>query len=83
MYNSPYVDDIQQKLASFNAISFLVLNYHLFMFTKYTDASVLPLIANSVIIVFWFCIGTNFLLTVPIQIICALLKLRKHYLTQK
>jgi hypothetical protein len=83
LYNSPFGDRIQQRLASFNAVSFLVLNYHLFLFTKYTDASMLPLVANSVICVFWFCIGTNFILTLPVQIVQAIIQLRIRYLANR
>jgi len=66
LYFAPHTDRIQQALASFNAVCLLILNYHLILFTKYTDASMLPQVANSVIILFWFCIGVNFSLTTPV-----------------
>lgn len=77
LYFTPYDDKVRQLQASFNAISFLLLNYHLLLFSKYTDSAMLPLVANSVICFFWFCISVNILLTVPIQLLKAIIHLRK------
>ena len=83
LYFTPFKDKVQQILASFNAVCFLLLNYHLFLFTKYTDASMLPQVANSVIYFFWFCIGVNFSLTAPVQLLRALIQLRYQFRMRK
>ena len=37
LYFTPQTDYFENKKACFNSVSFLLLNYHLFWFTKYTD----------------------------------------------
>jgi len=64
-YFSPFEDRTEQVRAIFNGVSYLFLNYHLFLFTEYTDLSIYPLIAKSVIGLLWISIGVNILLTVP------------------
>ena len=83
LYFAPFNDRIHQIQASFNSIFFLALNYHLFMFTKYNDATMLPKVANSVISLFWICIGANFLLTIPVKLFSLLLHIRKQFLACK
>ncbi len=82
-YFTPFNDRVQQILVSFNAVFLLLLNYHLFLFTKYTDATLLPQVANSVIYLFWFCVGVNFSLTAPVQLLRTLNKLRYQFLIRK
>jgi len=65
LYFSPYQNKMEQIRVSFNTVAFLALNYHLFLFTRYTDVSMFPRIANSVICLFWLCISVNILFTVP------------------
>lgn len=65
LYFSPFQNKMEQIRVSFNTVAFLALNYHLFLFTRYTDVSMFPRIANSVICLFWLCIGVNILFTVP------------------
>ena len=69
LYFCPYESKIEQVRASFNAISYLVLNYHLFLFTEYNSVAKFPLVANSVIWLIWFCIGANLILTLPAMIL--------------
>ena len=67
-YFSPYDEKFNRLQLEFNAASYLVFNYHLFLFTKYVDAEMLPHVANSVIYLFWICVAVNVLLTVPVQL---------------
>ncbi len=83
LYFSPYEDRIEQLRASFNTISYLFLNYHLFLFTNNTDASMFPLVSNSVIMFIWFCIGVNVMLTVPVQLFKAGKHLRNEFLKMR
>jgi len=83
LYFSPYENKLEQMRGQFNALILLALNDHLFLFTKYTDSSMFPLVANSVITMFWICIGVNFLLTFPPYLYQTILKFRKDYLRRK
>ena len=69
LYFCPYESKIEQFRASFNAISYLVLNYHLFLFTEYNSVAKFPLVANSVIWLIWLCIGVNLTLTLSAMIL--------------
>ena len=62
-YFSPYNDKYKQARVCFNSVSYLVLNYHLFVLTDYTDSSMFPYIANSVISLIGFNICVNVFIT--------------------
>ena len=79
LYFSPIENKIEQLRASFNALTFLLLNYHLFLFTRYTDQSMYPTVANSVIWLIWGSIGINLLLVVPLRLLKVLLLIKDKF----
>ena len=82
-YFTPQEDRFERFRACFNAVSFLVLNYHLFLFTKFTDQSTHPFIANSVIVLMCFCVAMNVLLTAPIQAFRFLMQMKQRFMRRK
>lgn len=66
-----------------NAITYLALNYHLFLFTKFVDSITYPLISNSVIYLILTNIAANLLLTVPNLAIKGGTKLKLLYMRRK
>lgn len=48
-----------------NGTTFLVLNYHLFLFTKFVNYNAYPSVANSVIYLIWTNIAVNVILFTP------------------
>ena len=83
LYFGPYESKIEQVRASFNAISYLVLNYHLLLFTDYNSTAMFPLVANSVIWLVWVCIGVNLLLTFPPMLLQAINGTKRYYFNKK
>ena len=83
LYFGPYESKIEQVRASFNAISYLVLNYHLLLFTDYNSTAMFPHVANSVIWVVWVCIGVNLLLTFPPMLLQAIKSTKRYYFIRK
>ncbi len=68
IYFEPYEDRWEQARNTVNGLTFLGLNYHLFLFTNFVDSSMYPVVASSGIILIWINIGANFMLTVPIML---------------
>ena len=83
LYFGPYESRNEQIRASFNAISYLVLNYHLFLFTEYNSTAMFPHVANSVIWLVWVCIGVNLLLTFPPMLLQAIKGIKRYYFIKK
>jgi hypothetical protein len=83
LYFNPYESRIEQIRASFNSVSYLVLNYHLFMFTEYNSTAMFPHVANSVIWVVWVCVGVNLLLTFPPMLLQAIKSTKRYYFIGK
>ena len=71
IYFLPQEDKVEQARALFNALTYLALNYHLFLFTEYVDYDVFPQIANSVITLIWLNIGVNFMITIAVSVFSA------------
>lgn len=65
LYIFPIEDKWDQTRLIFNSISYLVLNYHLFLFTNYADTAMYPVVASSAIYLIWVNIAINVILTVP------------------
>lgn len=61
----PYEDKWEQLILILNAITYLALNYHLFLFTNYVNYNHYPAIASSVIYLVWTNIGVNVILPAP------------------
>ena len=55
----PYEEDQENYLTIINYLTYLVLNYHLFLFTAFVDESMYFLIANSVIYLVWGSVTVN------------------------
>jgi hypothetical protein len=64
IYFLPQIDKVEQARTIFNALTYLALNYHLFLFTEYVDYDIFPQIANSVITLVWLNIGANLFITI-------------------
>lgn len=63
----PLKDQRAQKISVFNEITTLVINYHLFCMTEFTDISVRSYVGNSIIYVTCANIGFNFsVILIPI-----------------
>lgn len=58
---------MEQARSVFNGISYLLLNYHLLLFTAFVDFHTYPLVATSVIYLIWANIGINLTMTVPMM----------------
>jgi hypothetical protein len=75
----PYEDKWDQARLIFNAMTYLALNYHLFLFTDFVDYQTYPVIASSAIYLIWTNIAANVILTVPNLIINLSTKLKLLY----
>jgi len=62
IYFVPYQDKYKQATVAFNSVCYLVLNYHLFLFTDFNDTAMFPQVSNSVIVLVWLNIGINLLI---------------------
>ena len=83
IYFLPQENKVEQTRAIFNALTYLALNYHLFLFTDFVDYDVFPQIANSVITLIWFNIGVNFTITIGVSVHLAVKKCKQHYMRRK
>ena len=78
--NSLFEDQSERKRMRFNAIAYLAINYHLYLFTSYTNAAVLGILANSAILIVLVSIGLNLWLTTHGYFIFAFKQLQRLYL---
>lgn len=83
LYFNPYESRIEQIRASFNGVSYLVLNYHLLLFTEYNSTAMFALVANSVILLVWGCIGVNLMLIFPPMLLQAIKGIKRYYFNRK
>lgn len=83
IYFQPNEERSDKLRANCNALTYLALNYHLFMFTDFVPFSFYPKIANSVIFLVTLSFGFNILLTVLTAIHSLVFKLKKLYLKHK
>ena len=83
LHYNPYEDRMESLRVKFNGLAYLVLNYHLFLFTEYSNQKMFPLVAQSTISLIWFFICVNVLITVIGAINPAISFLKKIYLRSK
>ena len=83
IYFMPLEDKVEQARTILNALTYLALNYHLFLFTQYVDYEMFPLIANSVIALVWINIGSNLMITISISFLSVFKKCKLNYMRWK
>lgn len=75
----PFEDRVRQIRSIINALTYFALNYHFFLFTKYTDSSKYPMVANSVIGIIFLTIVANLIITLSVLITPFIRKLQLLY----
>ncbi len=64
LYFLPYRDSWKQTRVIVNDMTYLLLNYHLFLFTNFVDSAMYSYIANSCLCIITLNVGFNFSLGV-------------------
>jgi hypothetical protein len=79
IYFSPHENNLEHARMVLNEITFLILNYHLFLFTDYVNPLMYGNIANSVIVIFWISVAINVIFTVSSLVAKIKISLKQYY----
>lgn len=79
IYFSPHEFKLERVRMVLNEMTFLILNYHLFLFTDFVSPLMYGNIANSVIVIFWISVAINVILTVPSLVAKIEINLKQYY----